>query len=69
MFIDLGEKGKETSIWNRNIDRLLSIHTSTGDWTGNQGICPDQELNLQPFGVWDDAPTHLATKPGQGQTF
>ena len=26
--------------------------------------CPDWELNLQPFSVWDDAPTN--EPPGQG---
>ena len=33
------------------------------DWgqTRNLGTCPDQGLNLQPFGVQDDAPTNGAT--------
>ena len=25
-------------------------------------MCPDQELHLQPFGVWDNAPTNWATQ-------
>ena len=27
-------------------------------------MCPDQGSNPQPFGVWDDAPTNWATRPG-----
>ena len=57
MFIDL-----------REIERLVAscMHSSNsnGDWTRNLGMCPDQESNPQPFGVWDDAPTNLATWPG-----
>ena len=30
------------------------------DSTHNLGVCPDWELNLQPFGVWDDVPTNLS---------
>ena len=30
------------------------------DQTHNLGMCPDQELNLWPFGIWDDA---SATEP------
>ena len=29
-------------------------------------MCPDGKLNLQPFGVWNDAPTNGAP-PGQGE--
>ena len=35
---------------------LLRIH--------NLGMFPDQESNLQPFGVWDDTPVNWATWPG-----
>ena len=48
----------------RNIDWLLPIHTLTGDQTHNLGTCPDQESNLQPLGVRDDAPVNGATWPG-----
>ena len=27
----------------------------------NLGLCPDQELNLWPFGLWNDAPTKWTT--------
>ena len=33
--------------------------------THHLSVCPDQGLNLQHFGVWDSAPTNLATRPGQ----
>ena len=39
-------------------------HTLTGDRTHNLGMCPDLELSPQPFGVQDDVPTNLATRPG-----
>ena len=44
--------------------QLPPICTPTGDQTHNLGMCPDQELKLQPFGVWDNAPTNRATRPG-----
>ena len=45
------EKGRETSIG-------CLLRNPTGDQTHNLGMCPDTELNLQPFGPWDDAPTN-----------
>ena len=55
MFINLkredevrGEKERESKR-EREIGRLL-LH--------NLGMCPELELNLQPFVVWDDAPTN-----------
>ena len=46
----------------RNINQLPPIHiltgTPTSDQTHNPGICPDWELNPQPFSVWDDAATN-----------
>ena len=47
-----GEEGE------RNIGQLSPVHAPTGDRTCNLGVCPDQESNLPPFGVWDDAPTN-----------
>ena len=67
-FIERG-RGKERK---RNIDVretlivCLLIHGPTGDQTHNLGMCPDQELNLQPFGLWDDAPTNRATLASAG---
>ena len=52
------EREKERNIDVRNINRLPPIHTPTGDGTHNLDICPDRELNLQPFGAWVDAPTN-----------
>ena len=48
----------------RNIDQLPPVHTLTRDQTRNLGMCPDRELDPEPFGVWDEAPT--AEPPGQG---
>ena len=61
MFIDFRESGRERE---RNIDWLPPVHALTRDWTQNLGMCPDWELNLQPFGVWDEALTNRATQPG-----
>ena len=64
-----GEREKETSMWKRNIDQLPPICTPTGDWTCNPGMCPDWELNLQPFGVPDNALNYWATQPGHAFAF
>ena len=48
------ERERETLTWERH-------------WPGqayNLGMCPDWELNLQSFGVWDNTPTGWATRPG-----
>ena len=38
---------------------LVAFHGHpNGDQTHNPGICPDPELNPQPFGIWVD--NHLA---------
>ena len=79
MFIDFGERGggwrkrregereteRETLMWEGNIDWLPPICTSTGDQTHNLGMCPDWGSDLQPFGVWDHAPTNSATSQGK----
>ena len=46
------ERGKEreTSMWERSIDLLPPIHTTTGDPAHNPVMCSDWESNLQPFG-------------------
>ena len=51
-----GERKKEMR--ERNIDWLPHVYTLTRDGTCKLGMCPDWELNPQPFGVWDDAPTN-----------
>ena len=50
-----GERGRETSTSERNIDQLC---VPTGHQICNPGMCPDGESNSRPFGVQDDAPTH-----------
>ena len=57
------EEGRQrkTSMWERSFDSLLPIRAWTSSWTRNLAMCPDWELNPQPFGVWVDAPTNWAT--------
>ena len=78
MFIDFrervsGEKRekhrweRETSVWERHIHQLPPVRSLTRDQTHNLAVCPDQELNLHPFGVQDDdQPTE---PPNQGHVF
>ena len=57
LFLERGgerKRGKETSIWERNIDQLPLIHFLTRNWTHSPGRCLDQELNRQRFALWDD---------------
>ena len=64
MFIDFRERGRERgNIDVRETSIVASCMCLTGDPTHNLGMCPDQGLNPQPFGVWDNAPTK---SPGQG---
>ena len=68
MHIDFREKGsgereerERERERERNIDLLPLIHTLTGDLTHNLSMCPDVELNSQPFALWDDTPTTCTT--------
>ena len=46
-------------ILEREKHQVVASHTTPiRDETHNLGMHPDQELNTQPFGVWDDAPTN-----------
>ena len=53
MFNDFRERGKE----RRNI-------APTRNQTYCLGMCHDQKSNSQAFGVWDDALSKGATRPG-----
>ena len=55
MFIVLRERERERE---RNIDQLPPVRALTRDGTHNLERCPDWELNLKPFGVWNDTPTN-----------
>ena len=67
---EMGEKEREkekervTLLWQRSIHRLPPLCTLTGMQTHNLGMWPDRELNLQPFGVQDNASTSWAS-PGR----
>ena len=47
----------ELNLQPKNVPRL-GIRPATS------GMCLDWESNLQPFGVWDEAPTNWAARPG-----
>ena len=64
-----GERGRETSMAERNMDWLPLIWTPTWDRTWNLGMCPDWELNPWPFGLRDDAPTNWATPARAGNFY
>ena len=62
------DKGRETSMWQRNMGRLPPACTLTGDWNLNPGMCPDLESNhnltlcrttLQPIEPHQSGPAHL----------
>ena len=55
MFIDFRGKGGERK---RNINQLPPICPLTGDRNSKLGMYPEQGLNLQTFGPWDDTPTN-----------
>lgn len=42
----------ETSNMRENHRLAASCMPSTGDWTGNPNMCPDQEANQWPPGSW-----------------
>ena len=59
MFIDFKERGRGTEReTERNIEWLPPIPALTGDQTQNLCMCPGWGLNLQLFGMWDNAPTN-----------
>ena len=58
------ERHTHIDVRERDTDPLPPVRTLTRGRPWNLGTCPDQELSLQPFGVWDDAPTNGATRPG-----
>ena len=64
MLIDFRERereeiGREKKSDVREKHQLVVSHTCPDrDQTYNLGMCPDRDLNLQPFGLWDDAPSN-----------
>ena len=59
LFLERGKwrekRGRETSMWKRNIDWLPLIMLGAGtEPSSNPGTCPDQELNRQPFALWNN---------------
>ena len=69
LFLDGGkwrERGKETSMRERNTDWLLLVWGLTGDQSCNPGTCPVLEWNWQPFTLWDDT---QSTEPHQSGIF
>ena len=70
MFIDFRKRGREGER-QKDIDvreKHQSVSSRTHPDTGlnhSLAMCPDWELNLQPFGTQDNAPTE---PPGQENT-
>ena len=70
MFILLrggGERGRERERERekeRNIDQLFPTCALTNDRPRYLGTCSYWGSNLQPFGVWEDAPANWTTGPG-----
>ena len=70
MLLILIEIGKERERKERNTNvrekPRLTLSCMCPDWdqTCNLGMGPDQKLNPPTFGVWDNAPTTQATRPG-----
>ena len=56
-----GEKEKEK---DRNINVWLPLAPPTGDLACNPGMCPDWELNFQPFGSQAHAQYTELHQPG-----
>ena len=52
------ERERERNINVGNINQLPPVHAPSGDPSHNLGMCSDWGLNLQSFGVQDDAPTN-----------
>lgn len=48
---------------------LPFVHAPTGNWTRNLGMCADQELNLQPFSLWDNTQPVKPYQPGLKEIF
>ena len=72
LLISERRKGRERE---RNIDvrerhRMVASSTCpTGDKTHILGMCPNQELNLQPFGLWDNVQPTEPHWPGPHPLF
>ena len=49
-----GERGRESSLWQRIIDRLPFACALTKDQTKNPGMCPYWESNPWHFALWND---------------
>ena len=52
-----GDKGREREK-KKNSDQLSPIGALMEAGTHSLSMCPDWELNPQPFSVWDSAPTN-----------
>ena len=54
------KRGRETSVCERNINRLplpppAPLTPPTGGLAYNPDMCSDWELNQRPFSLWEDA--------------
>ena len=54
-YLFLDRRGEGESEGEKHQCVFASCTPSTGDLTLNPGMCPDWELNQQPFALWDNA--------------
>ena len=58
------ETDKDSNVRETSINCLLYM-PRLGDLNYYPGMCLEHGLNLQPFGIWDDAPTTKPTSQGK----
>ena len=60
MIIDFRKRGREGEKHRCKRETLVasSSRPNQGDQTHNPGMCPDQELNLWPFSLWNNTPNN-----------
>ena len=67
IFRERGRKEEKHQCERETLIGCLSHTPKMGSWPTTPGMCPDQELNQQPFSLWHDA---QPTEPHQsGQEF
>ena len=72
LFLERGEgkeRGREGSMRKRYMDWLPLTRPPTGDLACNLGMCPDWELNWQPFGLQAGTQSTEPHQPGHEQYF
>ena len=70
LFIERGKggrkRGRQTLMRERNLSLLPLACSLTRDQTHDPGMCPDQQSNLRPFALWDNAQPTKPHRSGLG---